>query len=1824
MAQNLPPNSRNAHFTNGLGSAILPRPDTAAIMLNRLVFSLVTLLLAANSFGQEPVFINEFMANNATSITDENGDHVDWIELRNASDADVDLAGYYLVSKTKRWKFPATNIVANGYLIVYASGKDRTTPRLHTNFSLDTDGEYLAFVKPDGVTIASEFSPAYPKQYKDYSYGWDTTGTNLVYFSKGTPGAANTDGVIAFAKDTQFSQDRGFYDTPFDLAIITATEGATIRYTTNGTVPTLTGTNSFTYTNGVGIHIAGTTVIRASAFKTGFQPSSPDTQTYIFLNDVIHQAPDGKAPPGWPSSWGGNSVDYGMDPDIVNSPNYKDTIVNDLKTIPSISIVMSLDDLFNATTGIYSHPDQDGSGWERPCSVEFIRTDGVQGFHVNAGIRIRGGFSRSTSNPKHAFRLFFREEYGDSKLRYPLFGDNGTDEFDKLDIRTFQNYSWSFQGDSRGVFIRDVFSRDAQLAMGQQGERGDYCHLYINGIYWGLYNTDERPEANFGATYWGGDRNNFDTIKVEAGPYTINATDGDLNAWTQLYNLAVPGLSTDAAYFKVQGRNPDGSRNPAYPNLVDVTNMIDYMLVILYGGNLDAPISNFLNNDRPNNWYGIRDRTGDAGFRFISHDAEHTLLDATADRTGPFVAGQNGLVYSNPQYIWQQMWGNNEFKMLVADRAQKHLLGNGALTETNAATRFRYRMSQIDRAVVGESARWGDAKVATPYTRDTWLAACNQILNNFFHTQINGVTKTRGEIVIGQLKTQGLFPDIDAPTFSQQGGNVPAGYSLTLSAPGSTIYYTLDGSDPRLIGGAVSPAAKSYSGAILINDSLTVRARAQAAGGVWSAVNEADFYVIRNFTNLLITEIMYHPVTPAGIDANSMEFIELKNASSSEMDLSGVRFTNGIAYAFPIGKKLSPGNFAVLVRDAAAFQSLYPGVAIDGVYTNKLDDGGETLALVHASGAPIVSVHYSDTAPWPLSADGAGFSLVPRDPNFNPDPNNAANWRASAHPGGSPGQDDPPLNVLPILINEALTHTDLPTVDAIELYNPNEEPVDIGGWFLTDDRLTPNKFQIPSPTVIDANGYIVFTEADFNPTPGVGTSFSLSSQGDELYLYSADPTGNLTGYSDGFSFGGAENSVTFGRYTNSVGEVLFPPQIQNTLGAVNSGPRVGPVVINEIRYFPKPGDEEFVELRNLTASAIKLYHVDHPTNHWKINGIDFSFPDGAEIPANGYLVVASVDPVLFRSHNSIPASVQVFGPFNGALQDNGELLELQRPDSPDQNADGTFTVPFITVDAVRYDNKSPWPIAAAGTGSSLERIDSAAFGNDPINWRASSGPASPGLDNNGNRPPQVSAGPDGAATAETFPVDVPLSPTITDDGLPAPAQLTYSWTQVSGPGVVLFANPNAASTTAGLPGVGHYILRLTVSDGELSSSDDIEFQVDRPLSAVTFVSKGSVWRYLDDNSNQGTAWRDPAFDDSAWNSGPAQLGFGDGDEVTVINGGPSNARYITTYFRGTFDVPSVAGLRDLAVNVLRDDGVVVYLNGTEVFRSNMPEGATITSSTYASSAVGGADETTTYYPGAISPTLLKAGANTLAIELHQANATSSDLSFDLELTGNVSSQNTAPIVNAGPDLSITLPAQVDLQGSVIDDGLPLPPGAPSNLWTVVSGPAAVTFDNPAAPRTAARFSTAGTYVLRLTSNDGEFTIQDEMTVSVAPGDAYAAWKSANFTAAELSDPNISGDNADPDGDGMANLAEYIAGTNPRDAQSFLSVGAITTDTGIGLIFDAMPGRSYDIVTREAVDSGIWSIVQSVQPTQTEQPIQINLGTLLDEPTRFYKISIGTP
>lgn len=1737
--------------------------------LKTSLFGVVCLWSAwsAGAQSETNLELSELMASNSKTRADEDGEAVDWIEIRNAGPSTVNLEGWTLTDDSgslSRWAFPSTNLPPGGFLVVNASGKDRRTAGrpLHTNFSLDAAGEYLALVSPEGE-VATQFAPAFPAQRSDVSYG--LRDGREYFFDRPTPGTANVGGFNEFVADTRFSHDRGFYTAPFDLEITCATQEATIRYTTNGTPPALT--NGFTYSGP--IRIAGTTVLRAAAFKTGQQPSNVDTQTYLFLDDVIRQSPTGQPPPGWPTSWGSNVRDYGMDPDIVNNARYATTIREDLQTIPSFSVVMDLDDLFNRSRGIYANPGAQGRSWERRCSLELIRPDGTDGFQVDCGIRIRGGFSRSTDNPKHAFRFFFRAEYGTSKLRYPLLSQGGAEEFDGIDLRTFQNYSWSFQGDSRGNFIRDQFNRDTQLELGHDAERGDYFHLYINGQYWGLFNTCERPEASYGETYYGGRKEDYDVVKVESGPYNLVATDGNLQAWTRLYNACKGDLSSDAAYERLLGNNPDGTPNLAYERLLEPDNLIDYMLVILYGGNLDAPISNFLGNTRPNNWYGIRNRTGRDGFRFFVHDAEHTLLNVNENRLGPYPAGDSSVTYSSPQWIWQRLWANAEFRLLVADRAHRHFFNGGALTPAAARERFLRRRDEIDRAVVGESARWGDAKRGTPFTRDDWLNAVNTVLNGFL--------PQRTDRVVSQLRTRGLYPSVVAPSFNQHGGAVAAGFQVTVQAPAGQTYYTADGSDPRLRGGAVSPTAGIPTQPLTVDETVTVKARTRS-GAEWSALTEATFTVIQTYTNVLITELMYHPPEDENGDDGGYEFIELKNVNPFEIDLGGVRFSNGIQYVFPLGSRLGPGQFVVLAQDAARFTARYPGVRLDGVYTGSLNNAGERITLVHAVGTPLFTVSYDDGAPWPEAADGQGFSLVAADPNGNPNPEDARNWRASTAVGGSPRRDDPALDVPPVVINEILTHTDPPEEDAVELYNPTDTPADISHWYLTDERTQPRKYRIPAGTILLPSGYLVLTASEFNASPGAPNNFNLSALGEEVYLYSGNAAGELTGYSDGFSFGAAANGVSLGRWTNSVGEVQFPVQRASSLLAPNLGPQIGPVVLNEIQYQPATGEAEYVELKNLTDQPLELADPQHPENTWRLAGVGFWFPPGSVIPPQGLVVVAGSDAAVFRARHGVPPGVPVFGPFPGSLQNNGELLELQRPDAPDlvTNEFGqvNLVVPYLTVDAVRYNDKLPWPTNAAGLGPSLERVTPSAYGNDPASWRSSPGLPSPGLENDGNRPPLVQAGRDQELEAAAFPAVAQLSGTASDDGLPTGgAGLWAAWQQLSGPGRVVFTEADRLATEVHLPGAGTYILRLTVGDGQLERSAETSVIVRRPATDQTVVPAGSEWRYLDNGSNQGTAWRLPGFNDSTWRTGRARLGYGGDGEATVIQSGPSNNKFITAYFRRTFAIASPGSVTALKLKVARDDGVVVYLNGEEVMRNGMPEGA-ITYTTRANVTIGGADETT-FLEQEIDPALLRAGENLLAAEVHQVNPTSSDLGFDLELEASVFPENQPPSVLAGPDVATAVNEPALLRGSFQDDALPNPPGVATLAWTVLSGPGQATFADGSAWVTWVRLDAPGAYVLRLSATDGERGAFDDVTVTVE------------------------------------------GAVEPPQIQSLRVVGG--PSPALELVFTGAPG-SYAVLERSSLTEGEWQTAGTLVIPASQSSATTAIPIEPEVPTRFYRVA----
>ncbi|MDM7926038.1 MAG: carbohydrate-binding protein, partial [bacterium] len=724
-----------------------------------------------------------------------------------------------------------------------------------------------------------------------------TPDFNLDYFTF-VPAGPPPPPLDSLPVSPSFSAPHGFYETPFDLTVWSDSANAVIRYTLDGSDPRTSLKARETSSPAVirvdpastdGRGLTPAVVVRAIALSPAGMPvTQTGGQTYIFPEKVRTQSDPRGDWPFYPVN--DRRFDYAMDPDVVNDPRYRDRIDDALRSIPILSVATDPGSLFHPDSGIYVNPTGHGIEWERAASIELYDPRGREpGFQINGGLRIRGGWSRqasgSTQQLKLAFRFFFRKEYGKGKLDYPLFQDEGPSSFDGVDLRTSQNYSWSMKDYSGHIctFIRDVFSRDCQRDMGQPYTRTRPYHLFLNGMYWGLYETQERSEASYAETYFGGDKADYDVIKVarQIG-LAYEATDGTVDAYQRLWSLTVAGFKTNALYFKALGRNADGSVNWAYPVYVDPVNLIDYMLVIFYTGNFDAPVSAWGGNSSPNNIYCVYNRLGRRGFLYFCHDSEHTLMDPRYsehsdygyDRTGPYPGGSRDTF--NPQWLHQRLSENAEYRMLFADRVYRHFFNRGALTADASRARFSARAAAIETAVIAESARWGDAKVHPPRTKDEdWQPAVDWILNTYF--------SDRTEVVLGQIRNDNLYPSIDPPAYSHSGSDIlddgvslPSGSRIRLrnvNAGGKgTILYTLDGSDPRLIGGAANPAAVNGGddATVTVPGNCALKSRV-LDGTVWSALHELAVNAGEGISGLALTEIHYHPLGEGDVDDREFE-----------------------------------------------------------------------------------------------------------------------------------------------------------------------------------------------------------------------------------------------------------------------------------------------------------------------------------------------------------------------------------------------------------------------------------------------------------------------------------------------------------------------------------------------------------------------------------------------------------------------------------------------------------------------------------------------------------------------------------------------------------------------------------------------------------------------------------------------------------------------------------------------------------------------------------------------------------------------------------------
>lgn len=704
--------------------------------------------LSLAMWAQTPrIFISELMASNAQSLQDLDGDSPDWIELYNPGPESVQLAGWYLSDEEAdltKWAFPPLILAAETYLIVFASGKDRIDAGLHTNFKLSASGEKLILTHIDEAEILHSEIISFPAQSTDVSYS--LINGQWIQSDIPTPGQPNVYGTLL--NPPVFSVERGLYDSAFVLTLISPIPGTKVRYTLDGSDP-IAGE-----LYGSPIPISHTATVRAVTMKDNHLPSKAMTHSYIFPSSILQQAND---PEGYPDQWGefstieGNApADYEMDPEITQSEVYKDQLIPALGSLPSISLVTKKENLFSLSTdpdsgGIYVHTGPPtggfGAGWERPVSMEWIDPEQDQSMQVNCGIRIHGGHSRlPEKSPKHSFKLLFRGEYGPKKLAYDFFGEDAAQEFNSLVLRAGFNQTWvHWSGNQRSMsqYINDTWVKDTYRKMGHLAAHSKFVHVYLNGLYWGIYDLTERMDNDFIASYLEGGEEDFDVIKDYA-----EVVDGERDGWREMLRLA----EDPQQFFLIQGQDKEGQILPGIEPYLHMQNLIDYMILNFYIGNQDWD---------HHNWVAVRNRVKPKhGFQFLPWDSERSFIGLNDRVVDEHNEGR-------PSHLYSQFRDNIYFRRLFSERVRALLKEGGILSPDSVAAGWRKRSAEIRPALIAESARWGDYRRDVHpyrhgeyelYTPDVhWEAEQERLFTTYF--------PQRSEIVLRQLKEIGLADD---------------------------------------------------------------------------------------------------------------------------------------------------------------------------------------------------------------------------------------------------------------------------------------------------------------------------------------------------------------------------------------------------------------------------------------------------------------------------------------------------------------------------------------------------------------------------------------------------------------------------------------------------------------------------------------------------------------------------------------------------------------------------------------------------------------------------------------------------------------------------------------------------------------------------------------------------------------------------------------------------------------------------------------------------------------------------------------------------------
>ncbi len=781
--------------------------------------------------------------------------------------------------------------------------------------------------------------------------------TDYRYFDSPSPRLPNEDGYKEMARRPVFSVTSSTHQDPFQLEI-TSPDGGEIRYTLDWKTPTI---SSPLYTEP--LTIDSTVMVRARVFKEGMMPSPIVTESYVFLHSSLYNF----------------------------TSNLPIVIINMFgRPIPGTGTIG-----FPVTGHMYviEHKPA-GEGGKKEAHM----TDPPD-FAGIIGIKVRG--SSTANRPKQSFSIEIQDPDGppQADLDATILGLPPDSDFVLYGAYNFDH-----------ALMRNALIYELSRQCGRYAARTRFCEVWINR------GSGPVSTAHYMGVYWFGER-------LTRSPYRINVTrllptDNEEPAITGGYIIKQDRKDPGEQGFSAGGYNslvwvdPDEpevtpaqrvwlinyinkmsqairTRNPReYEKYIDVDAWIDHHILNVFPKNVDAfRLSGYMYKDRGGKM--VLGPIWDYDRSMGSTDGRDRYWDRWENTGGDggtpyFSYGWYGPLFGNRPPL-----GNDEWA--VRYRARWRQLRGGPLSTENV-------MAVIDRmaAEIGEAAtrNWQKWRQGS----SNFQVSVNQ-LKNWLSNRLEWIDRQF----------------IEPPAFSPQPGQVQPGTQVTITALEGTIYYTINGPDPRRTSTQPAPEALIYDGPITVNDNIRIRARTRVSERVWSEMTEGVFYT--HLLPLVVTEVMYRPspATGGSFSASQYEFLEIFNRGNQPVSLAGVSFTQGVTFDFREAAftTLEPQGYAVVVRNIDAFAQRYQDTSrVLGEFSGTLSNSGETITLSGPVGEPLLSFRYSGS--WYPEASGGGYSIVIKDPAAPRDSwSQADSWRLSFEPGGSPGREDlPPVKGL--------------------------------------------------------------------------------------------------------------------------------------------------------------------------------------------------------------------------------------------------------------------------------------------------------------------------------------------------------------------------------------------------------------------------------------------------------------------------------------------------------------------------------------------------------------------------------------------------------------------------------------------------------------------------------------------------------------------------------------------------------------------------------------------------------------------------------------------